>query len=230
MESTSCCGVLSKFLKQQPFQAEAHLQLPEYEKLPPRPRASSPVNLACVEPEDATGEVATLFEHFRSRFGREDVPGILKCFATHPPLLRHMMDLSESLLFADGHLKRQHKEMIATFISSQNACAYCADSHGYFLRVHGGSVEMLSAIQHNDLAHRSLSAAEQALLTFARKINQSSHTITRTDVDRVVDAGWSEAQISEAIHIVALFATFNRVANAFGLQTQGLLALYEGAQ
>jgi uncharacterized peroxidase-related enzyme len=203
------------------------LKLPEYEKLARKPKPSLPANLACVEPEEATGEVAALFDHFRSHFGREDVPGILKCFATHPPLMRHMMALSESLIFADGHLKRHDKEMIATLISSQNACPYCADSHGYFLRVHGGSAEALSAIQNNDLTHASLTAAEQALLTFARKVNQSSHTITRTDVNEVVGAGWTEAQVSEAVHIAALFATFNRVASAFGLQSQGLLVLYE---
>jgi uncharacterized peroxidase-related enzyme len=205
------------------------LQLPEYEDLSRKPKPSSPTNLACVEPEEATAEVAALFDHFRAHFGREDVPGILKCFATHPPLMRHMMGLSESLIFADGHLTRKHKEMLATLISAQNACPYCADSHGYFLRVHGGSAETLTAIQNNDLTHASLSAAEQALLTFAQKVNQSSHTITRADVNRVVNAGWSEAQVSEAVHIVALFATFNRVANAFGLQSQGLLALYEVA-
>jgi uncharacterized peroxidase-related enzyme len=205
------------------------LQLAEYENLSRRPKPSLPANLSCVEPEEATGEVAALFEHFRSHFGREDVPGILKCFATHPPLMRHMMALSESLIFADGHLKRYHKEMIATLISSQNACPYCADSHGYFLRVHGGSAEALSAIQTNNLTHASLTEAEQALLTFAQKVNQSSHTITRTDVKEVVNTGWTEAQVGEAVHIAALFATFNRVANAFGLQSQGMLALYEVA-
>jgi len=70
-------------------------------------------------------------------------PGILKCFATHPPLLQHMMGIAEALLFADGHLTRQHKEMIATFVSVQNNCPYCADSHGYRLRVQGGSLEAL---------------------------------------------------------------------------------------
>ena len=30
-------------------------------------------------------------------------------------------------------------------------------------------------------------------------------------------AGWSEAQVAEAVHIAALFAAFNRIANSFGL-------------
>ena len=39
------------------------------------------------------------------------------------------------------------------------------------------------------------------------------------------DAGWSENQISEAVYITALFAFFNRVADAFGVPSQNYLAL-----
>jgi uncharacterized peroxidase-related enzyme len=204
--------------------------LPEYEKLP-RPAdkngSLSSTNLPVVEEGQASGEIALLYDAFRSRFGRQDIPGILKCFATHPPLLRHMMDIAESLLFAGGSLVRRHKEMIATFVSSQNACPYCSDSHGYFLRVHGGSAEALRAIQENDLCSHALTLAEQALLRFVEKVNQSSHQIARVDVDRLIENGWSEPQITEAVHVTALFATFNRVVNAFGLPSQGLLALFD---
>ena len=131
------------------------------------------------------------------------------------------MDLSESLIFADGHLGRKHKEMVATFVSEQNSCPYCVDSHAYFLRVHGGSAEALNAIRTSHLDSPFLTASEQALLLFVRKVNQSSHQIEPTDVDLLRQAGWSDSQIAEAIHVAALFATFNRVANAFGLRSQG---------
>jgi len=204
--------------------------LPEYEKIARSMRNSDPVaapNIPFVDESAATGEVAALYDHFRTHFGRPDVPGILKCFATHPPLLRHMMDLSEHLIFSDGSLGRMHKEMIATFVSTQNECPYCADSHGYFLRVHGGTSKALAAIQSNDLRSPELTDSERALLHFARKVNFDSHNIGKTDVDLPLQAGWSELQIAEAVHVTALFATFNRVANAFGLRSQGLLDLFE---
>lgn len=206
------------------------MAFPEYEKLSTtgkRPRALAPANLPCIEEDAASSEVSALYQHFRSHFGRPDVPGILKCFATHPPLLRHMMELSEALIFADGHLTRRHKEMIAAAVSAQNQCPHCADSHGYFLRVHGGSAGALCAIQANDLHSPSLTISEQALLSFALKVNCNSHQISRADVETMHQAGWSDSQVAEAIHIAALFATFNRVANAFGLKSQGLLAEFE---
>lgn len=206
------------------------MALPEYEQIARFSRlkaSSSSINLPVVEEGEASGEVAALYDHFRSHFGRPDVPGILKCFATHPPLLRHMMDLSESLIFSEGHLSRRHKEMIATLVSTQNACPYCADSHGFFLRMNGGSAETLCALQESNLASPTLTASEQALLAFVEKINLASHEISSADIEALYLAGWNDAQAAEAIHVAALFATFNRVANAFGLESQGLLALYE---
>ncbi len=207
------------------------MSLIEYDKIA-RSGRTAPVlstTLPVVEESSASGEVAALYQHFRSHFGRPDVPGILKCFATHPPLLSHMMDLSEALIFADGALTRRQKEMIATLVSVENSCPYCADSHAYFLRVHGGSPETLHAIERRDLNSPSLSTAEQLLLGFVQKVNGESHRIDTADVAALSQAGWSQLQIAEAIHVAALFATFNRVANAFGLPSQDLLALYKDA-
>jgi len=204
------------------------LSFPEYERIAratTRPRNAAPANLPVIEEDRASCEVAELYAQFRTRFGRPDIPGILKCFATHPPLLRHMMEISERLIFAEGHLSRREKEMIATFISVQNDCPYCADSHGFFFRVHGGSAEALCAIQDNRLPAASLSTQERALLAFVEKVNRNSPRICREDIDELLRAGFSEPQIAEAIHVASLFSTFNRVANAFGLQSQGLLAL-----
>jgi len=206
------------------------MALPEYEQIARFDRSKTSAlstNLPVVEEADASGRVAALYDHFKSHFGRPDVPGILKCFATHPPLLEHMMALSESLIFSEGFLTRRHKEMIATLVSSQNDCAYCADSHAFMLRMNGGSAETLCAIQENKLRSPSLSEAEQALLTFVEKINGNSQAIGPADILSIREAGWDDAQIAEAIHVAALFATFNRVVNAFGLPSQGLLPLYE---
>lgn len=191
-------------------------------------RPSSAANLPVVEEADAVGEVADLYERFRSHFGRPTVPGILKCFATHPVMARHMIGLAEGLVFVDGFLSRRQKEMIATLVSTENSCPYCADSHGYSLRTLGGSAEQLDAIEDRNLTSAAFTPQEQALLAFVDKVTRESHAIHRGDFDRMIEAGWSELQIAEAIHIAALFAAFNRIVNAFGLPAQHLLDLYSG--
>jgi alkylhydroperoxidase family enzyme len=46
-------------------------------------------------------------------------------------------------------------------------------------------------------------------------------------VQRLREAGWSEPQIGEAVYITAMFAFFNRVADAFGISPQGYLEMNE---
>jgi uncharacterized peroxidase-related enzyme len=181
-------------------------------------------NLPIVGEAEAPAEVRQLYAHFRTTFGRPEVPGILQCFATHPPLLEHMMGLAATMLFSDGALGRANKELLATFVSSQNHCAYCADSHGSFLRSNGGSAELLAAATTCDLHSASLSPAQRALLQFAQKITDDSSSISPKDIEHLRSFAWTDLQIAEAIHLAALFACFNRVVNAFGLPSQGLLA------
>ncbi|MFP5238003.1 MAG: carboxymuconolactone decarboxylase family protein [Acidobacteriota bacterium] len=179
--------------------------------------APSSKNLPLPDERAANAEVRQLFARYRERFGRADLPGIVQCFATNPALLAGMMQIAEGLLFGESLLSRRHKEMIATYISGQNACAYCADSHGVLLGAQGGSAELICALRQSDLNAQLFSIAEMALLKFAAKVNANAPAVTSGDVERAVQTGWTEAQVAEAVHIAALFAAFNRIANGFGL-------------
>lgn len=204
------------------------MTIPEYQTLVEN-EASQPIegaNLSFVVERTASPEVARLYAKFREDFGRPQVPGILKCFATHPPLLEHMMGLAQSMLFVDGALDRFHKEMLSALVSALNQCAYCTDSHGFSFRDQGGSAEALDAVVVCRLESDAITPQQRALLDFARKVTENSQAIRPADIEELRAAGWSDLQIAETIHLTALFACFNRVVNAFGLPSQDLLAVY----
>lgn len=179
--------------------------------------APSSANLPLVDERTASEEVRTLFTRYRERFGRTGLPGIVLCFATNTTLLKSMLEIAENFLFGESLLSRRHKEMVATYLSQQNACPYCADSHGALLAAQGGSRDIVCALQGGDLDAQLFTSAELALLQFAGKINADSSAVSRADVEAAMHQGWTEAQIAEAVHIAALFAAFNRIANGFGL-------------
>jgi uncharacterized peroxidase-related enzyme len=136
-----------------------------------------------------------------------------------------MLQIAEGFLFGESLLSRRHKEMIATYVSQQNACPYCADSHAALRATQAGSPEMICALQNADLNSELFTNAERTLLKFAGKVNEASSAVNRADVEAAVNAGWTEAQVAEAVHMAALFAAFNRIANGFGLPSpypQGL--------
>jgi alkylhydroperoxidase family enzyme len=77
-----------------------------------------------VEDVDATGEVAKTYDEWRAHSGRQQMPGILKCFSHRPDFLRQVMDFSNTVHCSEGHLDRRTKEAIASYVSYLNRCPY----------------------------------------------------------------------------------------------------------
>ena len=54
-------------------------------------------------------------------------------------------------------------------------------------------------------------------------ITRAAYASTSEDVEKLRKAGWKEEQIAEAVYVIAMFAFFNRVADAFGIRSQEYL-------
>jgi alkylhydroperoxidase family enzyme len=76
---------------------------------------------------------------------------------------------------------------------------------------------------HGKLDEAGLSAAERALLDYTELITRAAYRSTAEDVQKLRDVGWKEEQIAEAVYVIAQFAFFNRVADAFGVPSQDYL-------
>ena len=83
----------------------------------------------------------------------------------------------------------------------------------------------MQALAHGKLDEARLSAAERALLDYVTKVTEAAYRTTAEDVQTLRDHGWTEPQIAEAVYITAMFAFFNRVADAFGVSPQGYLEM-----
>lgn len=83
----------------------------------------------------------------------------------------------------------------------------------------------MQAIAEGKLDEAELSAAERALLDYVAKVTEAAYRTTEEDIQNLQDHGWTEPQIAEAVYITAMFAFFNRVADAFGISPQGYLEM-----
>jgi hypothetical protein len=77
-----------------------------------------------IEDADASGEVAKVYDEWRAQSGRQEMPGILKCFSHRPDFLREVMQFSNTVHFSEGHLNRRMKEAISSYVSYLNRCPY----------------------------------------------------------------------------------------------------------
>jgi alkylhydroperoxidase family enzyme len=70
-----------------------------------------------------------------------------------------------------------------------------------------------------------LTPAERALLDYVELVTNAASRTTHEDVQKLRDTGWNEDQIAEAVYVTAMFAFFNRVADAFGVPSQDYLTI-----
>jgi len=61
-------------------------------------------------------------------------------------------------------------------------------------------------------------------MEYVKLITGAAYRSTHEDVQKLRSAGWKEKQIAEAVYVTALFAFFNRVADAFGVPSQNYLS------
>jgi uncharacterized peroxidase-related enzyme len=85
----------------------------------------------------------------------------------------------------------------------------------------------VQALVEGKIHDADLSPAERVLLDYVAKVTEAAYRTTPEDVQKLRDHGWTEPQIAEAIYIAAMFAFFNRVADAFGIPPQGYLEMNE---
>jgi alkylhydroperoxidase family enzyme len=57
-------------------------------------------------------------------------------------------------------------------------------------------------------------------MDYVEIVTRAAYRSTHDDVQKLRETGWTENQIAEAVYIAALFAFFNRVADAFGIPPQ----------
>ena len=85
----------------------------------------------------------------------------------------------------------------------------------------GGADETIEALGRGELVAAPVTEQERALLQFVELVTRHACRATAEDASALRVAGWSDPQIAEAVYITALFAFFNRVADAFGLVDPG---------
>jgi alkylhydroperoxidase family enzyme len=82
---------------------------------------------------------------------------------------------------------------------------------------------VVKRLAEGKLDAKLLTAAEIALLGYVKKVTEAAYKTTADDVVELRRHGWSDDQVAEGVYITAMFAFFNRVADAFGIPSMGYL-------
>ena len=117
-------------------------------------------------------------------------------------------------------MPRDVKELISAWTSQVNGCSYCVGTHNWFLRQFNGSEELTAAVESASSPDElPIDDRTMELMRLVTRVSTEAYKITDADWDRAAAAGWSRAQVLEAVFCAALFNFINRLVDATGLGT-----------
>jgi uncharacterized peroxidase-related enzyme len=144
----------------------------------------------------------------------EGLPGILGPMAFSPDTAKPLNALAEVLLRAPNSLSEADREMIATYVSSQNDCYFCQNAvTAYRL---GGNEKLVNDVKF-DFESAGISGKLKGLLNIAGKVQKGGKQVTTDDVARAREQGATDKEIHDTVLIAAAFCMYNRYVD--GLAT-----------
>lgn len=145
----------------------------------------------------------------------EGLPGITGGFAFRPETAKPMRELAHILLHEPNSLAPAERELIATYVSSQNDCYFCQASHGAAAACHLGSDVIVQQVKL-DFESAPISAKLRALLSIAGKVQRDGKLVTAEDVALARAEGATDLEIHDTVLIAAAFSMYNRYVDGLG--------------
>ena len=152
------------------------------------------------------------------------IPNVLQAYSHNPEQLRAFSRFYNTLMLGESGLSKLEREMIAVVVSSVNHCFYCLTAHGATVRELAGD-PVLGELMAMNYRAADLSPRHRAMLDFAAKVSEASHTIGETDREALRGAGFTDAEIWDIAGVASFFNMTNRMASAVDMQPN---AAYHG--
>jgi uncharacterized peroxidase-related enzyme len=181
------------------------------------------VRVPIVAESEAEGETAEVYAQIRDHFGLGFVPDVFQLTSTRPTFLRAFWDGFRSM-FAEGHLPREVKELIAAFVARDAGCRYCVDAHLFLLELIGAAPEVVAAARADAVDDLPVEPRVRELLRLVGRIDTDASRITDADFTGLRDAGWTDDELLEAVWTACLFNGIVRLADTLGLYRVGQLS------
>src|ERR1700690_2329279 len=156
----------------------------------------------------------------------EGIPGILGPMAFSPETAKPLNALAEVLLRGENTLSPAEREMIATYVSSENDCYFCQHAHGAVAAYRLGGDEKLINDVKTQFESAAISPKLKALLGIAGKVQKGGKSVTPGDIARARQQGATDREIHDAVLIAAAFCMYNRYVDGLATWAPTDLEMY----
>ncbi len=149
------------------------------------------------------------------------IPNVFLAFARRPAEWRAFFAYHDALMTPEtvgreSGLTKGEREMIVTATSAANHCLYCVVAHGAILRIYEKKPLVADQVAINH--HKAdIPPRQKAMLDFAMKVCQASHTVDDADFAALAAHGFDDEDAWDIAAITAFFGLSNRMASFSGM-------------
>lgn len=158
----------------------------------------------------------------------EGLPGISSGFAFRPETAKPMRELAHILLHGPNTLTPAERELIATYVSSQNDCYFCQTSHGAAAAAHLGKDSALVDQVKRDFLLAGVSDKLKTLLVIAGQVQKGGKNVSSEAVENARQQGATDLEIHDTVLIAAAFSMYNRYVDGLATWQPQDPAMYVG--
>jgi uncharacterized peroxidase-related enzyme len=165
-----------------------------------------------VPEEEASGEVAEIYDAMREQFGY--LPNLVRGFSLRPEVYRAWLQLNGAI---KAHDVRRYE--LATLAAARRLrSSYCALQHGKVLAQQFSSFEDVPGLPEG------LDEADRAVMELAEKVVDDATSVTQADVDRLRALGLSDAEIVDVVLAASVRCFFSKTLDALGVAPDAVYA------
>ena len=146
----------------------------------------------------------------------DGLPGIRGAMAFRPETAKPLNELVEILLHAPNSLTPGERELIATYVSSENDCYYCQTIHGAIAAASLNDDESLVKKVKHDFENADIAPKLKALLVIAGQVQKGGKQVTAEAVAKARALGATDIEIHDTVLIAAAFCMYNRYVDGLG--------------
>ena len=133
-----------------------------------------------------------------------------------------LVQFHSAVMRQDSELTVGERELIAAYVSGLNACQYCHGVHKVTAEIFGIESDLLSDLI-SDLQNANVDERLKPILSYVRQLTMEPSKTTQELADAVLEAGWSEQALHDAIQVCCLFNFMNRLVEGHGVKGNEVL-------
>lgn len=142
---------------------------------------------------------------------------LIDVFREYPETSRGIAALHQIIMREASAFSKGERELMASLTSVLNGCTYCTGIHEATAEAFGVEPGLLEQLVE-DIDSANIDERLKPVMHFVARLTQQPSRMTTADTQAMLDAGWDEKAMYDAVCVCAFYSFMNRYVDGTGLE------------